>query len=276
MPLDPVAVAAAAQDLLGARAHRLQIRSLAARMPGFDAPAAYRVAGRLHAARLAAGDVPVGRKVGFTNRNIWDEYGVHAPIWGTMYASTVQRLAGPRGRCSLAGMVEPRIEPEIVFGFARAPAAGASLADVLDCVAWIAHGFEIVDSHFRGWKFAAPDTMADNGLHGALVVGPPLEPRALASGTDDLVARLASFSIVLERGGEVRDRGTGANVLGNPLEAVRHLLAVLRDLPGAAPLAAGEIVTTGTLTAALPVAPGDTWSTTISGLGLDGLTVRFD
>ena len=50
------------------------------------------------------------------------------------------------------------------------------------------------------------------------------------------------------------------------------LLAKDRDNP---PLAAGEIVTTGTLTKALPVAPGETWTTQLSGVALDGISVRF-
>jgi 2-oxo-3-hexenedioate decarboxylase len=41
-------------------------------------------------------------------------------------------------------------------------------------------------------------------------------------------------------------------------------------------LAAGEIVTTGTLTRAMPVRPGETWSTTLSGIALDGIKLRFD
>jgi len=41
------------------------------------------------------------------------------------------------------------------------------------------------------------------------------------------------------------------------------------------PLAAGEIVTTGTLTRALPVSAGETWTTQLTGVGLDGICVRF-
>ena len=40
-------------------------------------------------------------------------------------------------------------------------------------------------------------------------------------------------------------------------------------------LAAGEIVTTGTLTRALPVSAGETWTTELTGVGLDGIFVRF-
>jgi len=51
-----------------------------------------------------------------------------------------------------------------------------------------------------------------------------------------------------------------------------ELLAVDRINP---PLSAGEIVTTGTLTRALPVAPGETWMTKLTGVALDGIRVLF-
>ena len=37
----------------------------------------------------------------------------------------------------------------------------------------------------------------------------------------------------------------------------------------------GEIVTTGTLTRALPVSAGETWTTELTGVAPDGLCVRF-
>jgi len=43
-----------------------------------------------------------------------------------------------------------------------------------------------------------------------------------------------------------------------------------------APVQAGEIVTTGTLTAALPVSPGQTWTTVIEGIDLSGLSITFE
>ena len=56
---------------------------------------------------------------------------------------------------------------------------------------------------------------------------------------------------------------------------MRHLVEVLADDPVNPPLAAGEIVTTGTLTRAFPVAPGETWSTEPRGVALDGVAIRF-
>ena len=56
---------------------------------------------------------------------------------------------------------------------------------------------------------------------------------------------------------------------------LRHLVDILSRDQVNPPLAAGEIVTTGTLTRALPVSAGETWRTELTGVTLDGLCVRF-
>lgn len=240
---------------------------------GLDLASAYAVADRLHRLRLARGATPVGRKIGFTNRNIWDEYGVHQPIWGWMYAHGVTRAAAAQARLGVGACAEPRIEPEIVFHFASAPPPGADVERLLACIDWIAHGFEIVQSNFPGWKFRVEDTVAAGGLHAALVLGDPVPIGRLGA---DPAAALARFELDLACDGERVETGCGANVLGNPLHALAHLSTVLAQHPGAAALAAGEIVTTGTLTAAYPIRAGQRWRTTIDGLPLSGLTLDLD
>ena len=86
---------------------------------------------------------------------------------------------------------------------------------------------------------------------------------------------LVNFNVTLSCNGKVMDRGRGANVLDSPLSALRHLVDVLDMDPFNPPLRAGEIITTGTLTRAFPVAPGETWSTAIDGIALDGVTLKF-
>ncbi|MCL4799776.1 MAG: decarboxylase [Burkholderiales bacterium] len=277
MEADPLA-----QRLLDAWAAQRPLAPLSQTEPDFDVARAYRVTEALHRARLARGDRPIGRKIGFTNRTIWSEYGVYEPIWGFVYDRTVQFLDGPRGSHPLARLFEPRIEPEIVLHFKAPPPAtrdaerGRGPADpeseILASIDWIAHGFELVQSPFPQWKFKVADTVAVNGLHGALVVGPKVPVAEIP----DCARKLREFRIALARGGVVRAEGGGANVLDSPLLALAHLVEVLRGLPQFPPVADGEIVTTGTLTAALPVAPGETWSTTLSGIELPGLELELE
>ena len=89
------------------------------------------------------------------------------------------------------------------------------------------------------------------------------------------MARLRGFAITLSRDGAEVDRGDAANVLGGPVSALRHFVREFADRPHALELRAGDLVTTGTVTRAFPVAAGETWSTTIAGLPLPGLTIAF-
>src|SRR5687767_5538252 len=57
--------------------------------PGLTPEAGYAAARELHAHRLARGWNAIGRKIGFTNRTIWERYGVHEPMWGMVYDRTL-------------------------------------------------------------------------------------------------------------------------------------------------------------------------------------------
>lgn len=233
-----------------------------------DVAAAYRVAAVLREAREGGGARRVGRKIGFSNRTIWPIYGIDAPIWGDMFDDTVHDIA-PGAEVALGALMEPRIEPEIAFGLAAAPAPDMDDAALLGCCAWVAHGVELVHSPYPGWQFRTPDAIAGGGLHGMLLLGPrrPAGP--------DWLGPLGDFSCQLSRDGELQAEGHSSVVLDGPLAALRHLVSVLASDPGGQVLGAGEIVTTGTLTDALPIAPGQRWTTGLIGLDLPGVDVRF-
>lgn len=258
----PEEIAAA---ILAASDARCPVAPFSEREPDFDLAKAYRVAAAVRRMRESRGERVVGRKIGFTNRTIWDEYGVYAPIWGEMYDSTVRDAAPGENTVALGTLMEPRIEPEIAFGIARTPEPGMDEAAILDCLDWVAHGIEIVQSVFPGWRFAAADTVAAFALHGRYLLGPRVALRR------ELLAPLATFEVVLSRDGTAIDRGRAANVLDGPLSTLKHLVEMRIDPP----LCPGEIVTTGTITRAFSVAPGERWTTRIEGLPLEGLSVRF-
>jgi 2-keto-4-pentenoate hydratase len=271
MPIAPD-LRAIARELKSAQDRASQLDPLTSRYEGLDLPAAYEVAHLIHQARCADGATPVGRKIGFTNPAMWALYGVREPIWAHVYDTTVVHAPGGCGICSLRGFAEPKIEPEIIFRFRSAPPVGEALDAILESIDWIAHGFEIVQSHFPGWRFQAADTVADGSLHGMLFIG---DPQPAATLHDDLLERLASFSVTLSCDGVFQEVGRGSNVLGSPLAAIAHLVEVLRGQTRYAPLQAGEIVTTGTITTARPVRVGEKWNTRLDGIALPGFTLEF-
>ena len=172
----------------------------------------------------------------------------------------------------LAPYTEPKIEPEIMFGLADAPSPGMDDAALVSCIAWVAHGFEIVQSIFPNWRFSPADTVAANAMHGALLVGPRHD---IGSRTGEWLHTLATFDIEIYCDGQLMDTGNASNVLDGPLSTVRCLAALLAHDPDNPPLAAGEIVSTGTLTRALPVKVGETWTTKLKGVALQSVSLRF-
>ena len=239
---------------------------------GLPLEQAYAVAQRLAQLRIARGERPIGWKIGFTNRSIWDRYSVHAPIWGPVWDSTAALLDGAEARVSLAGFSQPRLEPEVVFGFASAPAAGMSLAALQGCLTWVAHGFEIVHTHFADWRFTLPDTVADFALHGWMRVGPRVDVGAWPA----LAADLAALQVELSCDAVVKDRGVGSVVLDGPLNALKQWIDAMAVTSPGWRVAAGEFVTTGTITDAWPLQPGQHWRTRLSDPRLAGLSLHTE
>jgi len=242
-----------------------------ARFPKLDADTGYRAMRRLHQHRLAIGWKPLGRKIGFTNRTIWPRYGVHEPIWGFVYDHTLIHAVDDRAQVPLEGLAQPRIEPEICFGLKAPPPRSHDAHAILAAIDWVAHSVEIVQTFHPDWKFSLPDCTAANGLHGRLVLGRQIP----VADIPDLERRLPAARVALRKAGKPVDAGVGANVLDSPLYALAHLVEVLAIQPEFEQLHAGEIVSTGTLTDAHAVKPGETWSTTFEGLPLPGLTIAF-
>jgi 2-oxo-3-hexenedioate decarboxylase len=247
-----------------------EVQPFSGRHPSLTMDDAYRITALANDMRVANGYRPVGRKIGFTNRRMWDEYGVHAPVWGYVYDRTLHDLATP---LPLAPYSDPKIEPEIMFGLAKTPSPGMDDAALLTCVAWVAHGYEMVQSIYPGWKFAPPDAVIVDGHHAALLIGPR---HGIGASASEWLRTLASFEIELLCDGKFMDKGHALNVLEGPLSTICYVMDLLARDPDNPPLAAGEIVSTGTLTRALPVKPGETWTTELKGIALEGISLRFE
>lgn len=265
-----------AHKLLDARARAQQIPPISAAAP-LSVADSYDIVKSTIDIRTAQGETMIGRKIGFTNRKIWAKYGIHdpirTPIWTPMFDTTVRFTDDNRGIQNLQGALQPRIGPELVFKLGRTPAADATIEQLAECIEWMAHAFEIVVCPFPEWKFEMVDAIAAFGLHGSLIVG---EPKMLsAASRRNLGEVLAHASLSLSCGDELRSAGFGSDVLGSPLHALWHLHQLLKIQPQFAPLAEGEIITTGTWTDVCPIKRGETWMSAFSGVSLPGLTVSF-
>ena len=209
----------------------------------------------------------IGRKIGFTNRNIWNIYDVGEPIWGPMTTRSVIFFESNFLTVDLSQFCEPRIEPEIVVCLKQKPKNGSDNSEIyLD---WIAPGFEIVDSIYPNWKFSLTDAIASGGLHGCLVVGKKFKVN------DRTEKDLIDVGVSLYRGGRLEEAGTGANVLDGPVSAIRYLHSGLSKIKNQDPLSAGDIVTTGTMTDAKPIFSKEKWSAKFDGVVEAELNLEF-
>jgi 2-oxo-3-hexenedioate decarboxylase len=261
-----------ADEIAAAYRERREIPTLSSRDSAFDLSAAYAVEAELVRMRRSAGRRTVGRKVGFANKAMWRALKLDTLVWAYMYDDTVQYAERGPAALPLARMFSPKIEPEIVFKLKRSldPAA-LEPAAVLDAVEWLALGFEIIDCVFPDWKFQPADFVASYGLHAALVVGEPLrvEPATIAS----LADALPRFTVQLRKNGELVEEGSGKNSLRSPALCLGELGAAIARRSGAEALAAGELISSGTLTTSRPIAPGEQWSAIVEGLDLAPLTL---
>jgi 2-keto-4-pentenoate hydratase len=214
---------AVADEVIASLMSHRQVPTFSSRPRGLTLGDAYRVTPMLRAAFEARGEKIIGRKIGFTNREMWKVYGVEAPVWGYVTDRTAHDLAHTQVQY-VKDFAEPRIEPEIMFGLKSPPMAGMNKVELLDCIEWISLGYEMVQSIYPDWKFSAADTIAANGVHGALLVGNrhSIAPRKL-----EWQPELARFTVELYCNGILRQRGGGAFVLGSPLLALRHLVELL-------------------------------------------------
>jgi 2-oxo-3-hexenedioate decarboxylase len=230
------------------------------RDPNFDMPSAYAVEAEFRRLRLESGRTVTGRKVGFANKAMQRVLKLETLVWASMYDDTTHDGAT---ELSLGHFMAPRIEPEIVFKLKRPMSGTLDAAAALACVDWMAVGFEIIDCPFPGWQFKPVDFVAAYGLHRALVIG----PHHPVDGT--LAESLATFKLKLFRNGQLADEGGGKNSLRSPALCLAELARAANGLES------GELISTGTLTGAQPVAQGETWFTDLEVLPLERLELRF-
>jgi 2-keto-4-pentenoate hydratase len=242
--------------------------------PGFDLDAAYEVEETLKRFREDEGHKAVGRKVGYASKAMWRVLKLETLVWAHMYDDTVHYSRGNSAALSLEHPRSLKIEPEIVFGLEQpAMKVGPDAAAALESTEWLAMGFEIIDCPFPDWKFQPGDFVASFGLHTALVVGERIQvqPDMIATLVDDL----SRFKVRMFKNGSFVEEGSGRNSLKSPALCLAELSAAIsRRFPDQA-LSAGEIVSSGTLTAGHPTGSGDLWTVEVEGLSLPSLSLRL-
>jgi 2-oxo-3-hexenedioate decarboxylase/2-keto-4-pentenoate hydratase len=261
--MTPAALAAAADFIADLRQRRNGRRPPIEEIPAEMRPATLEegyvvqeVARPLIAARGRG--APVGWKIGSTSPPMQAALGIPFPCAGTLYAGTVHRGHAVIDRGDYS---KPGLECEIAVRLgADLPAApgGHTRASVLPAVAAVMTSIEIVEWRFVDFKRAGvPSLVADDFFSSGCVLGPEQPPQTLA-GDADIPGRFTVDGAVV-CGGSARD------ILGHPLNS----LAWLADHRAALglPLRAGEIITLGSIVAALRLERSCLVEASFDGLG---------
>jgi 2-keto-4-pentenoate hydratase len=256
--MDDKTILQLARELYAAETGHAPIAALTDRHPGITNEEAYQVQLAGMRLRLAEGHTIVGKKIGLTSKAMQNALGVFEPDYGYI---TDRMMALEGDPLSLGELIAPKVEAEIAFVLKEdLVGPGVTVAKVLQATAGIMPALEIIDTRIKDWKIKIQDTIADGASIGKVIVSGRLVP------VDEFDMRL--MGLVLEKNGETVATAAGAAVLGHPANAVAWLANKLAAY--GITLKAGEIIMSGSLTAACPVAAGDSVRASFDRLGAVG------
>lgn len=205
-----------------------------------DLATAYAIQDALTARRIARGARPIGWKLGYTSLAMREQMGIDEPNLGplldTMWCS--------KGATVGAGLLQPRVEPEVLLILARDVRTPLTPREALEACREAFAALEVVDSVWTAYAMDLEHNTADGSSAAHVVVGPPLPLDAL----DEI-------TVTFRRNGAVVGSGSGSAALGHPAAALAWLTEAAAQR--GTPLFAGDLVLTGGLTAAVPLEPGD-------------------
>jgi 2-keto-4-pentenoate hydratase len=166
---------------------------------------------------------------------------------------------------TLGGRPEVLVEAELAFRLARTP---DNPEDILACLGTVCVSMEWIDTRLaQGLQASAAWKLADQGVHGGLVIGPEVPCEAWARFTlDDWRQQQCRLSV----NGQCRSSDGCAHPTVSPLLALPWLVSHAAKHTG--PLLAGDLITTGAWTMTTAQA-GDLIEASFDGVGSCSLSL---
>ena len=257
-------IARTADFLATLRVERRTIEDIPPDLRPPDAASAYAVQDALVERLLAHyGGHTVGYKIACTNTIAQQLLNTDAPVFGRLLSSCVHPSPA---RLKADDFTIRVMEAEFAFTVARdvpAPDTPYTSGTIAPYIGSMLPAIEIVDHRLADWsKFDVYCLMADNAIHGAWVPGAASDTWR---GVD-----LAAHAVHLLINGQAVEDGSGAAVLGHPLNALAWLANELGTWGRT--LRAGDWVTTGVCTNIYLADAGDHVEADFSSLGRAELT----
>jgi 2-keto-4-pentenoate hydratase len=251
-------ILAAAQAIAAARRSRTALAELPPDIRPADEAEGYKVQRALHDLLLPKAGPQVGYKIGCTSAVMQRYLDIPHPCSGGVFAKAVY---GTGAKLAFGDYVRVGVECEIAVRLARtlAPSEEPFTAEwVLEAIEAYHPAIEVVDDRYVKWETAgAPTLVADDFFAAGCVLG-----EAVARSAAPDLLKVAGRAVI---NGEEVGRGTGADVLGHPHNALawlaNHLAAEGKGLH------AGQIVLTGSLVKTVWLKAGDAVRMELDGLG---------
>ena len=201
-----------------------------------------------------------GKKVGLTSLAMQKSLGVSQADYGHLF----DKMEVKNNTLVRETLLNPKVEGEIAFVLKEdVKGPNVTAADIIEATDYVVASIEIVDSRIADWKINIIDTIADNASSAMYVTAcKKIDPKKI---------NLKTVSMELYKNGEMIHSGVGADVLGDPAYSVAWLANALWEY--GVTLEKGEVVLSGSLTAALPAEAGDDFKAVFSELG--EVSVRF-
>jgi 2-keto-4-pentenoate hydratase len=251
-------ILAAAQFIATARRSRAKLDALPADIVPANEAEGYQVQRALHDLLRPQVGAVVGYKIGCTSKVMQEYLEIPHPCGGGVFERGVHDSGA---KFAASDFVRVGVECEIAVELARdlLPSEEPFTAEWMgEAVEAYYPAIEIVDDRYVKWEtLGAPTLVADDFFAAACVLGQPVA----RSRAPDLL-KVTGHAII---NGKEEGRGTGADVLGHPHQALawlaNHLVTEGRGLH------AGQVVLTGSLVKTVWLNAGDHVRMELEGLG---------
>ena len=203
----------------------------------------------------------VGWKVGLTNDAAQRRFGVPHPVAAPIYESTVGTRSG--GTVAMPYAAVPTVEADLVVRVRDAgiAAAGKDRVEILRHLDQVIPFIEMPDLALADMSRMDGPNLLAIGVGARLgVVGTPFEPPA----TEDFAARLGSMTVRIADDTKELSSAPGTALLGHPLDVIPWLVQDLAARGVA--LKAGDLISLGGFSPALPAQAGRSYTVTYTGL----------
>lgn len=195
-------------------------------------------------ARIAAGEKPLGWKVGFGAPAMMEKLGISAPLVGFL----MQRALIPSGgSASLAGWANPIAEPEIAVHIGGDLPGGGDRAAAAAAIAALGPAIELADADL---PFEDPEAILKGNIFQRHVILGERDASRAGGSTAGLTAR------VFRRDAQVAQTSDPEAATGKIVDIVRHVADLLAAFGER--LSAGDIVIAGSVVPPLLVEPDET------------------